>query len=208
MQLHGDRRTGVPKQVDHEERRRHIAAALLGIIVDQGLEAASLRDVAAAAGVSMGAVQHYFESKDEMLRFALQYNHELLTRRVLSILAASPEPDTIRAALRMVLVELLPLDEASRAGTRLGAAILARGAVDPAVAAIVEMAYAGVIGFLVRHLRLARERGELPDDLDLDRAARSLYAVVDGLRWAALFDAYPREEVLAILDDHLTRLFG
>ena len=61
----------MPKQVNREERRRDIAAAVLRIVTTRGVEAASLRAVAAEASVSMGAVQHYFTTKDEMLRFAL-----------------------------------------------------------------------------------------------------------------------------------------
>ncbi|WP_233157170.1 MULTISPECIES: TetR family transcriptional regulator [Amycolatopsis] len=36
----------------------------------------SLREVAAEAGVSMGRVQHYFASKDDMLGFALELANE------------------------------------------------------------------------------------------------------------------------------------
>jgi len=156
----------------------------------------------------MGTVQHYFKTRDQMLAFALAYNNELLTQRVQRLFAVSPPPDSSRAAFRMVLAELLPLNEQSRAGARLGAAILARGAVDPLVVDTVRMTYEGLTDFLVRHLRLARDAGALPDDTDLDHAARYLNAVIDGLRWPALFGVNSEEEVLAVLDDHLARLFG
>ena len=57
----------MPKKVDHQERRTLIADALMRVAADQGLEAVSLRHVAAAAGVSSGMVQHYFRTKDEMM---------------------------------------------------------------------------------------------------------------------------------------------
>ena len=46
--------------------------ALWRITRRQGWDAISLRNVAAEAGVSMGMVQHYFTTKDQMLRFAVE----------------------------------------------------------------------------------------------------------------------------------------
>lgn len=43
----------MPKKVDHEVRRRHIAEALHRIIDRDGLDAVSLREVATEAGVSI-----------------------------------------------------------------------------------------------------------------------------------------------------------
>ena len=62
----------MPKQVDHQARRQEIADAVLRLAASQGLDAVTLRHVAAEAGVSMGRVQHYFATKDEMLLFAFQ----------------------------------------------------------------------------------------------------------------------------------------
>ncbi|MGK5632559.1 TetR family transcriptional regulator, partial [Streptomyces sp. URMC 123] len=47
----------MPRQIDHEERRRLIADAVCALADRRGLEGVTLRDVAAEAGVSMGAVQ-------------------------------------------------------------------------------------------------------------------------------------------------------
>jgi AcrR family transcriptional regulator len=59
----------VPKRMDQDQRRRAIAEAVFAVIGDRGFGAVSLRDVASAAGVPMGSVQHYFATKDEMLAF-------------------------------------------------------------------------------------------------------------------------------------------
>jgi AcrR family transcriptional regulator len=63
----------MPRHADHGERRGHIVEALLRVAGERGLEAATLREVAREAGVSMGAVQHYFASTDEMLGYALEH---------------------------------------------------------------------------------------------------------------------------------------
>ena len=58
----------MPRQVDHQQRRTEIAYAVWAVIAEDGLDAVSLRRVAAEAGISLGRVQHYFDSKEELLR--------------------------------------------------------------------------------------------------------------------------------------------
>ena len=194
----------MPRQVDHQQRRRHIGEAVLRLTATRGLEAVSLRNVAAEAGVSMGTLQHYFTGKQEMLDFAQQYNYERATVRIPPLIAAVSEPRSTRA----LLIDLLGLDGESREGARLGAAMLARAVIDPQAAATARTAYDGVTGFLAAQLRAAQADGGLPAHLDPDHVARHLYAVVEGLRWPALIGACTPGQALAVLDDHLNALFG
>ncbi len=62
----------VPKIVDHEERRLTIAHACSRVIADDGLVGVTMRSVATAAGITTGAVTHYYESKAELLGVALE----------------------------------------------------------------------------------------------------------------------------------------
>lgn len=198
----------MPKRVDHDERRRHIGAAVLRLIATRGLEAASLRNVAAEAGVSMGTVQHYFTTKQEMLDFAQRYNYERATVRVPRLVAQVPEPRTTRTLLRAVLIDLLGLDGEGREGARLGAAMLAHAVIDPQAAATARIAYDGLTSFLAAQLHAAQDNSELPAHLDPHQAARHLCAVVAGLCGPALIGAYTPDQALAVLDDHLATLFG
>lgn len=59
----------MPKIVDHDEKRKQIAEAAWNIIRKEGVEKASIRRVAAEAGMSSGALRHYFSTQDEMLLF-------------------------------------------------------------------------------------------------------------------------------------------
>lgn len=60
-------------QVDYESRRRQIAEAVCLLADEHGPEGVTMRDVAAHAQVSLGAVQRCFRSKEEMLLFAVDY---------------------------------------------------------------------------------------------------------------------------------------
>lgn len=52
------------------ERRKDLIAATLDSISDHGLEGATVRDIAARAGVTGGLIRHYFSGKDEMVQAA------------------------------------------------------------------------------------------------------------------------------------------
>jgi len=190
----------MPKQVDHEERRRQIAAAVLRLVTTRGVEAASLRTVAREAGVSMGAVQHYFTTKDEMLRFALAYGNTLLAERATRLMAEL-KPATSREMFRLFFVLLLPLDEDGRAGARLWAGLISRGCVDEPTQRLAGQAYANLTDFVVRHLSDA-----LPD-ANTARAARHLVSVIEGLRWPVLFGVYSEQQAMDVLDAQLDLIF-
>ena len=209
MRSHDKEGRAVPRQVDHDERRRHIGAAVLRLIATRGLEAASLRNVAAEAGVSMGTVQHYFTTKHEMLDFAQRYNYELAAARGPKLIAQVPEPRTTRALLRALLIDLLGLEGGeSREGARLYAALLAYAVIDPQAAATARTAYDGLTGFFATQLQTAQDNGALPSQIDPHLAARHLTALVGGLSGPTLIGAYTPGQALAVLDDHLAALFG
>lgn len=54
-----------------DQRRTDILAAAVDCIAERGFDAVRLRDVSRAAGVSIGLIQHYFDSRDELLEQAI-----------------------------------------------------------------------------------------------------------------------------------------
>jgi TetR/AcrR family transcriptional repressor of bet genes len=197
----------MPRQVDHAERRRTIAEAVVRLVAAKGVEAASLRAVAAEAGVSMGAVQHYFTTTDEMLLFALDHGNNLLRARVPELLAER-QPATPRETFRWFCGLLLPVDEESRTGARLWAALIARGCIDEPTRKLAATAYAGLTGFFVRELTEAVAGHRAAGGMDVARSARHLVSVIEGLRWPLLFGACTEPEALAVLDVALDEIFG
>ena len=63
----------MPKIVDRVERRAAIAAAAADAIADEGIEAVTMKGIAARAGVTTGAVTHYFDDKQEVILAALLF---------------------------------------------------------------------------------------------------------------------------------------
>ncbi|MET8094281.1 TetR family transcriptional regulator C-terminal domain-containing protein [Micromonospora sp. NPDC005220] len=188
----------MPKKVDHQERRTLIADALMRVAADQGLEAVSLRHVAAAAGVSAGMVQHYFRTKDEMMAFALSVVRERSQIRVTEAVARLGEKPPPRLLLRTMLAALLPLDEGTRDDGRVALAFLAYTAVRPAAATGLREGTRQLTEFIA---------GVLPDGRG-DAAAAGLLALMEGLGVYLLGGQYTAEQALGALDAHLDLLFG
>jgi TetR/AcrR family transcriptional repressor of bet genes len=117
----------MPKQVDHDLQRQSLAAAALGVIAEQGLEAARLRDVAARAGVTTGAVTHYFDGKDAMLEAAL----DEIVRQILDDQdQAWTKPPRSLDDLIGSIADFLPLDAEGVQAWRIWLAFWGRAIVD------------------------------------------------------------------------------
>lgn len=197
----------VPKRVDSLERRRSIAEAVFRVTADSGVEAVGLRDVAAEAGVSLGMVQHYFRTKDEMLLFALDYMRERVAARLQERLARLPEAAP-RDVIRAVLTELLPTDEASRAEAVISVGFYSRAAVTPVYATVLRAGLQGLLENITGHLRAAQGSGHMPPDLDVEQEAASLFWFMHGLVGPLLVGLYTPEDAQSMLDDHLDRVFS
>ncbi|WP_049567773.1 TetR/AcrR family transcriptional regulator [Nonomuraea sp. SBT364] len=193
----------MPKIVDHEARRRHLAEAVQRLIDAKGMDGVSLREVAAAAGVSMGLVQHYFATKDELLLAALRHLNTRISLRV----AAAPQ-DSPRALLRAGILELLPLDDERRFEARVGLAFLARSVVDAPTAELYRTGLPYVLAFYAGRLAAAQAAGEIPAALDPAHEATVLFAFAQGLVHPALIGHYSPDEVVNAVDRHLARLFA
>ncbi|MFE5585348.1 TetR/AcrR family transcriptional regulator [Kitasatospora sp. NPDC056531] len=191
----------MPKQVDHEERRRRIAEAVCALIDAQGLEGVTLRDVATRAEVSMGAVQRCFRTKDEMLRFALAHIGEQVTGRAHARLRSAPA-QSAASAVGHVVGEVALLREEHRAEARIWLAFLAAAAVNPDLAASLRTSYTDLEGLLTRLV------AEASGSLDAQDEARTLLALADGLTEHVLIGHRTAEEAERLLHAHLARLWA
>jgi AcrR family transcriptional regulator len=152
--------------------RQQLTDAMLAIVAADGLDRLSVREVAAAVGVSIGTVQHHFPSKNAML--AAAYG-EVVARLRARLTAVRLGAD-VRRNLVAVLQELLPVDDRRAAETRVHLAFAARAATMPALAEIQREALAEMHAALIEAFRLAgRTRAESA------RAAHAALAVADGL---------------------------
>lgn len=183
--------------------RERLLDALVAITAERGLDRASMREVAAAAGVSIGTVQYYCRSKDEMLRMAFEYVIGRIIARVGAI------ADTGRAGhmLREGVLEFLPLDQTRCIEARVYLAFVARAAISPPLAQLQHTLQAQMRDTCTRAFALASQRGEAVTDFDPEAAAVATMAMVDGLMLHMLTDptGMPADTAIAVLGAHLGR---
>ncbi|RKT71595.1 TetR family transcriptional regulator [Saccharothrix variisporea] len=194
----------MPKVVDHDQRRREIVEALWHIASTRGLEGVSLGEVATAAGVSKGLVQHYFGTRDQLLMHATGYLRERVEQRIAARVAAAP--DSASGTLRAVLVALLPTDDDSRTESLVANAFLVRAHNDPVLTARFREGTSQVRNALTAAIGAAQRDGDLRADLDPAREADLLLALVSGLGEALLLGHHTPDAAVALLDHHLGRL--
>lgn len=185
----------MPKQVDHDERRRQIGDAVCRVMAARGLEAVSLRHVAVEAGVSMGRVQHYFATKDEMLLFAFRLISDRVAARLGAVFSDDP-----RAFLRSMFLELLPVSQEARAEAPVLAAFLAQAVVEPRLAEPLRSGGQEMVAFVAAQIRAVRPDG------DAERDAMALLAFVDGLMLQVLIGQVPVEVAVELVDHQLDRV--
>ncbi len=163
-----------------------IVDAMLAVVAEQGLDRATVREVAKAAGVSIGTVQHYFPSKDNMLAAAFtEVVRRIRTRVEATLLASNDAGENLTA----VLHELLPLDERRAAEARVQVAFAARAATTPALADLQQAILAEVRQALREAFALILGEGGQGDSSR--HMANAALALVDGLAQHAISTTVP-----------------
>jgi AcrR family transcriptional regulator len=165
----------MPKVVDRERRREELAAALWRLVEREGIEAASLRRVAAEAGWSTGSLRHYFATHSELLAFAMELVVQRVTDRV-GRLSPSPDP---RETAAIVLHEVLPLDAERHAEMQVWLAFTARSLVEPELRELRDQAHTGLRGLCATAVELLGGGAA---------EAERVHALIDGLALHAVLD--------------------
>jgi AcrR family transcriptional regulator len=172
----------VPRTADHELRGREIAAAVYRLVAAGGIDAATVAAVAREAGHSVGLVQHYFRSKDELLLHAYsQVTTDIGTRVAAHIREGEARQGTILEVVRACVWELLPLDQRRREEYRVTRAFLGRSLADERLAEVAAATTAAIRGELARAVGNGRHCGEVTEETDADLAAMTITALVNGL---------------------------
>jgi AcrR family transcriptional regulator len=87
-----------------EETRARIYEAAMALFRERGFESATMRDVAAAAGMSLGAAYHYFPSKESIVLAFYDRVTDEHERRVRETLAGTTSlRDRVRAPFHIKL---------------------------------------------------------------------------------------------------------
>ena len=165
-----------------------------------GLSAATFREVAAEAGVSVRLVQYYFGTKDQLLLETQRHVAERSVarlRRQLERTAESP-----RDIVRTIMRSFVPVDDESRDAMLMYVALFTASLLDPVLkrreAAEVPSSLRTTIA---QQLRRAKRRA----GVDPDREALLLTVTVTGLSQGVLDGQLTADEAFRSIDYALDR---
>lgn len=197
----------MPRQVDHQQRRRQLAEAVWRLATRSGLEGVTLRQVAAEAGVPARQLQYYFGTREQLLLGALEVLNAEAERRAGERMANLGDDPPLRAVLRAVLLELLPLDDERRRAHLVHAAYFVRFLTDPALGRSVQDAPHALEDLVASLLRRGQERGHVDRTLAVEPEAAFLVAGTQGLQSQLLLGHYTPPQAIALMDRQVSRLF-
>jgi len=198
----------VPRQVDSAQRRAELTAALLRIASSRGLQAVTMREVAAEAGVSLRVVQYHATDKATLLTAGLAELAARLDRRVQARAAAAGGDLTIRQVLEVVVGSVLPTDDASRDDALAWAAFYAVALTDPTLGVGGQDHPTALEDWLTARLGRAQAEGEAPPGLDARTEVVLLLALANGLTSSVLGRQRTAEDALRVLRHQLDRVLG
>jgi AcrR family transcriptional regulator len=194
----------VPVTVDHDIRRREVAEAVWRVLADTGFAGLNLRAVAREMGATTGLLTHYFRSKRELVRHALEVVHE----RTVPRMEEAETPDRGVAGLRVRLRAVLVDDEEATVLSRVWVGFWDLALADDELGRAEAERYERWRSRLRPLVEEAIVAGELAADRDLETVVDVLTAFTHGLVVQALFDPerFPAERQYAVLDELLAAL--
>ena len=172
----------MPKIVDHEERREFLAAISAELIAEQGLERATIREIAARTGFSRGVIEHYFDDKDHLIDMAVIWVNDRYVRREQRATAGKLG----LAALAARIYCALPLDRESVQEWKIRLRFWSEASYHEAM----QKTMGGRLKLsrerFLQDLCEARERAEIAEGADPERASDHLVHLISGVSVHAL----------------------
>lgn len=197
----------MPKIVDHDQRRHRLAEAVWALTLRDGLEGVTLRKVAVEAGVSMGQVQHYYATREQLVRDALDRAVQALNARIDAAITAT-DSASAETTLRECLRALLSRDPESLRLLQLSVAVVGRSISDPAMVSVLAPGSGELLEFTATLIAAARqERGTPPRGNGLIDAD-ICWSLITSLGVDVAVGQRSPDDALTVLDYHLDNLLG
>jgi AcrR family transcriptional regulator len=193
-------------KVDHDERRARVAKAACEVILDVGLENAKLADIGARAGVTTGAVQHYFRSKEDLLFFAKNHVFDLTMEK-----AAAAPPELVGAErLYFIIRQHLPLTSEHVKAIRLLEAFRGRAIGNATLLRNQHKRDRKFLSMLEQELARLKVEGLVHADLDVPSAALGLNGIIEGIGCIVMASptAYKDFDLFGLVADYVSNVFG
>ncbi|GGF17026.1 TetR/AcrR family transcriptional regulator [Williamsia phyllosphaerae] len=181
------------RTADHQQRRAQIIAGVRVVAGESGLGRVTIARTAEAAGVSVGLVQHYYASKEDLLADAFaDVRSDVLTRIDAEIARSEKRGARIETMVVDGLSQLLPIGTSRRAEVYLSHAFVGLALEDETLRTQLRDARQQLQDRVSTALANGMTCGEVDADTDTGQAAYGLLALTDGLASHLLLQSGPQ----------------
>lgn len=190
----------MPKIIDHDKRRQDIIDVTWQLIIEGGIEAATMRDIAARAGFANGALKHYFSGKAEIIMGAYERALTIVQTAILETVGDKQGLDAIRAHCSAAM----PLDPQRVLAERIQLEFWNHALSNPVLAELYTQHIAEWRGALQRYLDEGRAAGEITTALTDDTIMSEIMLLNSGANVLSLLA--PEVGGTAVQEELLERL--
>lgn len=185
----------MPKIVDRDERRDFIARIAAEVIAAEGVEKATIREIAQRAGATRGLIEHHFRDKAEVIEKALDWLNRRYLNREQKLLQGKEGLAALEARIRC----FLPVSPVSRREWRLRLRFWSSS--DPQVQAVQRTRLTETRRLFRDDIARAVELRQMPAPTDPSLSAERVLSRVAGVSTQAMVDPhhYTRDHLLAEL---------
>lgn len=195
----------MPRSIRDPKARERIVDAAARAVAEHGVNGASIRVIAAEAGVSTGFITHYFADKHEVMEAVLDATNARAARRVLKVIRTdAPALERLRGAAEA----LLPVDPQRRQEWQVWVAVWGEAAKGDSLSVGYRRAWEGLRDMLVALLVEAQQEQQLVADIDVEHRADRLVTMLAGIGLQAGVERPARVRALAtrMLAEELAQL--
>lgn len=187
----------MPKIVNHEERRTAIAGVAARMIAEVGLERTTIREIARESGFSKGIIEHYFDSKEDLINSALDWVNRRYLERVQDVSSQARGVTAIRLKIR----NILPFTEDMREEWKIRIRVWGLAAIDDKFRMLQAKRFDIAANFFRLDVAEAQRAGDVPAVKDTLAEAEWLLHQTSGVGVAAThnperFDAPYMEQAI------------
>jgi AcrR family transcriptional regulator len=192
----------MPKIVNHDIRKKQIAKASWRVILEHGMEGATVRNIAKEAGLSLGALRHYFSTQDELLDYAMNLVIEKATERINKIIIKELP---LKEKILHIMLEMVPTNEETMAEMEVWFTFTAHARHRKE---LFDGLHDGIYVGLRKLIEYLDQQNQLQKNLDKDIETERLYALVDGIALHAMVDPkrLDKERILKLFVYHINSI--
>lgn len=166
-----------------DDRKTELIQHAMDCLSEKGYAQTTLRDIAAASGMSLGRLYYYFESKEELITLVVSHYKEEF---IVSMMSAFESADTVEQMLEQVIDEYVRTIRNSAKTHRLWYDIRLQALFDEKFREVVEPIQAELRDYVPQ---LLQKMSEALGDVEIEGVdTEALYLMLDALFFRALQD--------------------